>query len=54
VKRILLTGRNGQVGYELERSLAPLGEVLACEEERGDRAQRDGPARPPHRAYPFR
>ncbi|MEI6561182.1 MAG: dTDP-4-dehydrorhamnose reductase [Verrucomicrobiota bacterium] len=26
---ILLTGRNGQVGYELERALAPLGEVTA-------------------------
>lgn len=29
MKRILLTGRNGQVGWELERTLAPLGEVLA-------------------------
>lgn len=27
--RILLLGRNGQVGYELARSLAPLGEVMA-------------------------
>ncbi len=27
--RILLTGRNGQVGWELERSLAGLGEVSA-------------------------
>lgn len=27
--RILLTGRNGQVGFELERCLAPLGEVVA-------------------------
>ena len=27
--RILLTGRKGQVGWELERSLAPLGEVAA-------------------------
>lgn len=26
---ILLTGRGGQVGWELERSLAPLGEVVA-------------------------
>ena len=32
--RILLSGRNGQVGWELERSLAPLGEVVAL-----DRAQ---------------
>jgi len=27
--RILLTGKNGQVGFELQRSLAVLGEVLA-------------------------
>jgi len=29
--RILLTGRNGQVGWELERSLAPLGEIIATD-----------------------
>lgn len=29
--RILLTGRNGQVGWELQRALAPLGEVVACD-----------------------
>lgn len=27
--RILLTGKNGQVGWELQRSLSPLGEVIA-------------------------
>lgn len=27
--RILLTGRNGQVGWELQRTLAPLGELVA-------------------------
>lgn len=27
--RILLTGKNGQVGWELQRALAPLGEVIA-------------------------
>jgi dTDP-4-dehydrorhamnose reductase len=27
--KILLTGKNGQVGFELRRALAPLGEVLA-------------------------
>ena len=27
--KILLLGRNGQLGWELERSLAPLGEVVA-------------------------
>lgn len=29
--RILLTGRNGQVGWELERALPALGEVLATD-----------------------
>jgi dTDP-4-dehydrorhamnose reductase len=29
MKRILVTGKNGQVGYELQRSLAPLSEVVA-------------------------
>lgn len=27
--RILLLGRDGQIGFELQRSLAPLGEILA-------------------------
>jgi dTDP-4-dehydrorhamnose reductase len=29
VKKILLTGKNGQVGWELQRSLASLGQVIA-------------------------
>jgi len=29
--KILLLGKNGQVGWELQRSLAPLGDVLALE-----------------------
>ncbi len=29
--RILLIGNTGQLGWELERALAPLGEVLACD-----------------------
>jgi len=29
--KILLFGRNGQVGWELQRSLAPLGEVIALD-----------------------
>ncbi|WP_047249531.1 dTDP-4-dehydrorhamnose reductase [Chromobacterium subtsugae] len=28
--RVLLTGADGQVGFELRRALAPLGEVTAC------------------------
>jgi len=31
--RILLTGRKGQVGWELARALAPLGEVVAFDRE---------------------
>ena len=29
--RILITGKNGQVGFELQRALAPLGEILALD-----------------------
>ncbi len=31
--KILVTGKNGQVGHELQRSLAPLGEVVAVDIE---------------------
>ena len=31
--RLLLTGRNGQVGFELQRALAVLGEVIAIDSE---------------------
>ncbi len=34
--RVLLLGRTGQVGFELERVLAPLGEVVAVGRERAD------------------
>ena len=36
--KILLTGCNGQVGFELQRSLAPLGEVIALDRSRCDLA----------------
>ena len=29
--KILLTGRNGQLGFELQRALAPLGELIAID-----------------------
>ncbi|MBX3335926.1 MAG: sugar nucleotide-binding protein, partial [Nitrospira sp.] len=29
--RILLTGKHGQVGFELQRALAPLGELCAVD-----------------------
>ncbi|MEW6705592.1 MAG: dTDP-4-dehydrorhamnose reductase [Pseudomonadota bacterium] len=37
--KILLFGKNGQVGWELQRALAPLGEVLAFGSAEADFAQ---------------
>lgn len=34
--KILLLGKNGQVGWELQRSLAPLGEVIALDSRSSD------------------
>lgn len=36
--KILLTGKNGQVGFELQRALAPLGELLAVDQSECDMA----------------
>src|SRR5262245_44922009 len=33
---LLVTGSNGQVGFELRRSLAPLGHVIAVDRQRAD------------------
>lgn len=41
MKRILLTGRRGQVGWELERSLSPLGAVVGCDHAALDLADPD-------------
>ena len=40
--RILLTGVNGQVGWELQRTLAPLGEVIAADRTLLDLADTGG------------
>lgn len=40
--KILLFGRNGQVGWELQRSLAPLGEVIALSSRREDNPKVNG------------
>ncbi|NIX94426.1 dTDP-4-dehydrorhamnose reductase [Pseudomonas fulva] len=45
--KILLLGKNGQVGWELQRALAPLGEVIALDRQGanglcGDLADLDG------------
>ncbi len=39
--RILLTGRSGQVGWELERALTPLGELIATDRATLDLADAD-------------
>jgi dTDP-4-dehydrorhamnose reductase len=39
--RILITGANGQVGFELRRALAPLGEVKAVTRQHMDLASAD-------------
>ena len=36
--KILLTGKNGQVGFELQRALAPLGQVHAVDSSDGNLA----------------
>lgn len=36
--RILLTGKNGQVGWELQHTLAPLGEIVALDRRQLDLA----------------
>jgi dTDP-4-dehydrorhamnose reductase len=50
--RILLTGRNGQVGWELERKLAPLGEVIATDRATLDLADPDAIRRVVREAKP--
>ncbi len=39
--RILLTGKNGQVGWELQRALSSLGEVIVCDRSELDLANPD-------------
>jgi len=39
--RILLFGANGQVGWELQRSLSPLGELCVCDQEHVDLEDKD-------------
>lgn len=41
MSRILITGKTGQVGYELERSLQGLGEIIAVDRSRMDLADLD-------------
>ncbi|ADE13136.1 dTDP-4-dehydrorhamnose reductase [Sideroxydans lithotrophicus] len=41
MKRILVTGKNGQVGWELQRSLAAFGEIIALDSDSMDLADPD-------------
>ncbi|MDA8109626.1 MAG: dTDP-4-dehydrorhamnose reductase [Betaproteobacteria bacterium] len=50
--RILLTGRNGQVGWELERTLPPLGEVIATDRATLDLSKPDAIRRVVREAKP--
>ena len=50
--RILLTGRQGQVGWELERALAPLGELVATERASLELADADAIRRVVRQAKP--
>ena len=50
--KILLTGRNGQVGYELERVLPVLGEVIATDRSKLDLAVPDAIRRVVREAKP--
>lgn len=50
--RILLTGRNGQVGWELERALPVLGEVIATDRKTLDLADPDAIRRVVREAKP--
>jgi len=43
--RLLITGASGQVGWHLQRTLAPLGEVLAIDVEQVDMTDLDAVAR---------
>ena len=53
---ILLFGKNGQVGWELQRSLAPLGELIALDRHSqahcGDMSDLDGIAKTVHDLKP--
>lgn len=42
MKKILLLGANGQVGWELQRSLAPLAPLAACDRGRADLSDLEG------------
>jgi dTDP-4-dehydrorhamnose reductase len=52
MKTILLTGKNGQVGWELQRTLAPLGKVVALDVEDLDLSDAEAIRRKVHEVQP--
>ena len=42
--RLLITGSTGQIGWQLQRTLAPLGEVIACTRSQLDLADPEATA----------
>jgi len=50
--KLLITGANGQVGWQLQRTLAPLGDVIALTRAELDLANPDGAARVVREASP--
>lgn len=50
--RILLTGRNGQVGWELQHALSPIGEVVALDRQQLDLASADSISKAVREARP--
>lgn len=52
MKKILITGKNGQVGWELQRSLASFGEIVAIDADEMDLADADAIRRTVRRLCP--
>jgi dTDP-4-dehydrorhamnose reductase len=50
--RILITGATGQIGWQLQRTLAPLGDVIACTRSELDFAQPEQVAKVIHDRKP--
>ncbi|WEJ71895.1 dTDP-4-dehydrorhamnose reductase [Pseudomonas sp. PSE14] len=42
MNKIVLLGADGQVGWELQRSLAPLGQLVVCNRQRADLSDLEG------------
>lgn len=50
--RILITGATGQIGWQLQRTLAPLGDIVACSRDQLDLSTPDATAKFVHEVAP--